>query len=41
MAAGGRVTVHVREPTSTGWADRGTARFGYDATGVTADVEHG
>jgi 3',5'-cyclic AMP phosphodiesterase CpdA len=39
MVAGGRVTVRVREPTSTGWSDRRTAHFAYTSDGIIAVSE--
>jgi 3',5'-cyclic AMP phosphodiesterase CpdA len=39
MVAGGRITVRLREPISTGWSDRRTAHFGYASEGIVADWE--
>lgn len=41
MTAGGRITVRLREPTSTGWSDRRTTRFRYTSDGVIAVLEPG
>jgi len=39
MVSGGRVTVQIREATSTGWSERRTTHFGYASGGVTGASE--
>jgi hypothetical protein len=39
MVEGGRVTVRLRAPTSTGWSDRDTTHFEFTSDGVVGGQE--
>ncbi len=41
MSEGGRITVEIREPTSTGWSERRKSHFRYTSSGVMAEPEPG
>ena len=39
MDSGGRISVQLREASSTGWSERRTTHFGYSSDGVTGALE--